>query len=524
MSALHKLSVLGLLLGCLAVQVRAHAAESRSTPAASALDALGIASGLIVHVQCGDGRMAETYLAGDRFVVHGIDTDPALVARGRTRLQRKGHYGRLSLETWDGERLPYADSQVHLLILSPGTHLDMDECVRVLAPGGVLLHLAPSSGLRYTKPATRTADAPPGTCPACGTADATDVPDAHLFETGPAWMRVGIVESPSDGWVQVRGDARRGSSTDASPPLNPRLYWNTPVGDQISSPVASGDLVLVADTDAHRVVALDAAMGDLRWSFTADGRVEHAPALYRDMVFFVATDGWLYALRVSDGALAWRWHPGPEQRRLLVDNRLASAWIACGGVTLAQNRVYVAIDCRVCSKESMQVFALDATFGKLESSTAVTLARSLDPPTQEAASVMGSLSIRDPETAVAFEFLPHSRLFACNDVNDWEITQHTDQTATLRMATVAASIATWSKPIPSQVRALAHARDALLVAGALVDESAAGSLWIFDAASGNLRTQLPLDAAPVWNGLAIVPERIFAALDDGSVVCIGSAE
>ena len=55
-----------------------------------------------------------------------------------------------------------------------------------------------------------------------------------------------------------------------------------------------------------RVVALDAATGRERWTFFTDAPVRFAPAVWKDRVFAVSDDGYLYCLAAADGALIQR--------------------------------------------------------------------------------------------------------------------------------------------------------------------------------------------------------------------------
>ncbi len=99
-----------------------------------------IAGGLIVHVGCGDGKTTGTLRPGESFRVHGLDTDAAQVRKARAHLQKLGVYGPVSVDTFNGTDLPYADDMVNLLIVSgkaPGVR--RAEILRVLAPRGVAL-------------------------------------------------------------------------------------------------------------------------------------------------------------------------------------------------------------------------------------------------------------------------------------------------------------------------------------------------------------------------------------------------
>ena len=103
------------------------------------LKSSGVQGGLVVHLNCGDGRGTAKLLTSDRLVVHGLDTDAANVAKGREFLQGAGVYGKVSLAVFDGKSLPYVDKLVNLVISEGKTGVSEQEIMRVLAPLGVAM-------------------------------------------------------------------------------------------------------------------------------------------------------------------------------------------------------------------------------------------------------------------------------------------------------------------------------------------------------------------------------------------------
>ncbi|MHC4398563.1 MAG: methyltransferase domain-containing protein [Planctomycetota bacterium] len=97
------------------------------------LEASGVRGGLVVHLGCGDGRLTAALGASDSYLVQGLDTDPVNVARAREYLLSRDLYGKISVRTFDENRLPYIDGLVNLIVT--------DE------PGGVPSCLSRHSGL-----------------------------------------------------------------------------------------------------------------------------------------------------------------------------------------------------------------------------------------------------------------------------------------------------------------------------------------------------------------------------------------
>ena len=54
------------------------------------LQATGVKGGLIVHLGCGDGSFTAALRVSDKFLVHGLDTNVANVARARERSETDG--------------------------------------------------------------------------------------------------------------------------------------------------------------------------------------------------------------------------------------------------------------------------------------------------------------------------------------------------------------------------------------------------------------------------------------------------
>ncbi|MBC8470388.1 MAG: PQQ-binding-like beta-propeller repeat protein [Planctomycetes bacterium] len=102
------------------------------------LEATNIKGGLIVHVGCGDGKLTAALCAGDSYLVQGLDTDVQAVRRAREHIRELGIYGAVSVDIFDGKRLPYADNLVNLVVAEDAGDVAEIELIRVLAPGGIL--------------------------------------------------------------------------------------------------------------------------------------------------------------------------------------------------------------------------------------------------------------------------------------------------------------------------------------------------------------------------------------------------
>jgi len=93
-------------------------------------------------------------------------------------------------------------------------------------------------------------------------------------------------------------------------------------------PVRAGEVDLVAVVHRHRLEARRG--GKVLWRFVAGGRISSPPLVDGDRAIFGAHDGSVYAVRIADGALAWKYLLAPTRRAVCVNAQLESAWPVYG--------------------------------------------------------------------------------------------------------------------------------------------------------------------------------------------------
>lgn len=147
------------------------------------------------------------------------------------------------------------------------------------------------------------------------------------------------------------------------------LAWEEPLNrdrmpfDRAFEPVASDGMLFVGFNDSDKLVALDAATGEERWTFYTDGPVRLPPTVGEGMVYVASDDGFLYGLDVTNGTLVWKHRGGPTARRILGNGRLISTWPARGGPVLAGHVVYYAAG--IWPFMGIFLYALDARTGDI---------------------------------------------------------------------------------------------------------------------------------------------------------------
>ncbi len=119
------------------VIVTAAGSIAKGQSAKEILSQTGVKGGLVVHIGCGDGKLTAALRVNDSFIVHGLDRNPANVAAARKYIQSRGQYGEVFVEQWPGERLPYIDNTVNLVVAEDLGGVSNAELMRVLAPNGV---------------------------------------------------------------------------------------------------------------------------------------------------------------------------------------------------------------------------------------------------------------------------------------------------------------------------------------------------------------------------------------------------
>jgi len=152
---------------------------------------------------------------------------------------------------------------------------------------------------------------------------------------GPAWGKVAkaAVARDSD-WPTYRRDPVRSGHARTTVPVQPKLLWDVPRATAITPPIAAAGRVVVAETNTHSVVAMDGVSGKMLWRYTAGARIDSPPTIHEGLVLFGCADGWVYCLQNTDGVEVWRFRAAPEDRRVLVDNQLESAWPVPGSVLI----------------------------------------------------------------------------------------------------------------------------------------------------------------------------------------------
>ncbi len=303
----------------------------------------GFAGGLVVHVGCGDGRLTAELRSDTGSLTHGLDADPANVAKARQHIHSTGQHGRIVVSHFDGRSLPYCDNLVNLVVADELGAVPMAEVTRVLAPLGV----AYVGGKKTVKPWPKEIDEwthflYDASGNAVGHDSVVGAPHHVQWEAGPKWARTHDHLASISALVSANGRLfyiiDEGSIASAALPpkwklvardaFNGIVLWKRAIAPWEghlrafrSGPseiprrlVAKGDRVYVTLGYGKPVTALDAATGEtLRTYDDTDGTHE-----------ILCEDGVLYLAAGEIPAPQWRKArkrrgavPTPREKRIL---------------------------------------------------------------------------------------------------------------------------------------------------------------------------------------------------------------
>lgn len=193
-----------------------------------------------------------------------------------------------------------------------------------------------------------------------------DPPTANEFSQARPVERspvAGVPASASNGtseWPSFLHDATRSSATSAKLPTHARQLWVTPslAKDQsgafpeawrsrlaqcLTAPVVSRSRVVVATVDRGEVFAFDLTSGKQVWRTLCGARIDSAPTLAEGLCVFGSHDGWITALRLTDGSVAWRARAAPREQRMMAFGQMESQWPVSGSVLVTGGTVYATV-------------------------------------------------------------------------------------------------------------------------------------------------------------------------------------
>src|SRR5215469_8893400 len=114
--------------------------------------------------------------------------------------------------------------------------------------------------------------------------------------------------------AMFRSDPAHTGVYDSAAPALHSVVWRFHSADSlVSSPVVSGDTVYVGSSDGN-LYAVNRSSGAIKWAFKTLGAVTSSPAIANGIVYVASTDGNFYAVNADNGTLHWKFKTAGERR------------------------------------------------------------------------------------------------------------------------------------------------------------------------------------------------------------------
>ena len=215
-------------------------------------------------------------------------------------------------------------------------------------------------------------------------------PESSLVK-GPAFSRLKQLTAnnraiTADAWPVYRHDNTR-SGYAPTTVSGTAKRWQRDLGGKLTQPVTANGSLYVASTDKHTVYALNAKTGKILWSFTAGGRIDSAPALFKGLVIFGSADGWVYCLDATNGEPAWQFRAAPEERIISAFEQLESAWPVHGAVLVQSDEITFTAGRNTYLDGGIYFYRMNPANGKILAARPI---RHLDPVTEKQTGKEGS--------------------------------------------------------------------------------------------------------------------------------------
>ncbi len=193
---------------------------------------------------------------------------------------------------------------------------------------------------------------------------------AQNSRLGEEWTERSIgtyVPRSSDVCADPKSSGKRGAPQFMVSGEHLRHWHRMPVwtgmARKATATVEAGDLSIAAMVHEHRVVAK--RNGQQVWNFVADSRISGDPVVDGSRVYFGGHDGYVYALNVSDGSLAWKFLAAPDDLRLVAYSQVESLWPVFG-VALSGGNLYAVAGRLATLDGGLQAYCLDASNGNVK--------------------------------------------------------------------------------------------------------------------------------------------------------------
>ncbi|UCD25146.1 MAG: PQQ-binding-like beta-propeller repeat protein, partial [Gemmatimonadota bacterium] len=185
------------------------------------------------------------------------------------------------------------------------------------------------------------------------------------LQRGPAYGgKAGAAAGASD-WPTYRHDGSRSGASASAVSADLKQVWQAEIGGRLTAVTVAAGKAFVASIDRHTVYAVDGDNGEVLWSYMTGGRVDSPPTYYKGLALFGSADGYVYAVRASDGVLAWRFRGAPIDRRMMAWEQLESSWPVHGSVLVHEDVLYCTAGRNMFVDGGVRLIRLNPVTGQL---------------------------------------------------------------------------------------------------------------------------------------------------------------
>lgn len=353
--------------------------------------------------------------------------------------------------------------------------------------------------------------------------------------------------------------------------------WDARIGSPqpLTAPIIAAGTLYIAGVNSGQVMAISPITGALNWKITLGSRIDSPPTYYKGLLFVGCHDGWVYALKAKDGSLFYRIRLAPKERRLVAYGSIESLWPVAGSVMIHEDIAYASAGRTTKTDGGILMLAFKPESGEMIWSKNYGTEKSFQnnifsvqdgelvwremrfdlktgkdlPPTQL---YYGNGGILDGSWAGGFSKHSGRGLVlgkACSSTMAWN-----DKILVFPATAVNRSVTELAKPTaPSpikhpdgfkkedklwstilepyiewaRVNAMAMSNNTVLFAGGVFNGWNNGRydgsfLWIKSTTDGKTKQkEMRLDASAVFDGFAIGGGKVYLALQDGTIMCLG---
>jgi outer membrane protein assembly factor BamB len=354
--------------------------------------------------------------------------------------------------------------------------------------------------------------------------------------------------------------------------------WNARIGSAqpLTAPIVAAGTLYIAGLNSGELMALDPVTGAKSWTVLLPSRIDSAPTYHNGLLLVGCHDGWVYALRAKDGALVYRLRLAPRERRLVDHGIVESVWPAVGAVLVHDGLAYAAAGRSSTTDGGMVLAAFKPESGELvwTKHFGEKTGFFVETPSVQGNELVWHWMRLDLKTGA--ELAPAQRFYSNGSMIDgsWAAGFGRRSGGGLSLGRVNGSMLAWNsqlvaapgwavarekanvpKPAPNagvkhpdpfkagehawrgelephiewaRIHAMALAGNTALYAGDINNGWRNGAydgsrLWIKNTADGKSRQkEIDLGTRPCYDSLAIASGRVYLALQDGTLMCLGA--